>query len=68
MRGIKIISFLCASALCLNAQKINKWTNYADMSDVNRITASNGDIWASTLGGAFKYHNSDSSFSKLTRS
>jgi ligand-binding sensor domain-containing protein len=67
MRGIAIISFLFTSALCLNAQKINIWTNYADMSYVNRITASNGDIWASTPGGAFKYHNSDSSFTKLTK-
>jgi len=67
MRGITIISILIISALCLNAQKINKWTNYSDMSNVSFAISNNGDIWASTLGGAFKYHNSDSSFIKLTK-
>jgi ligand-binding sensor domain-containing protein len=67
MRGITIISFLFVSALCLNAQKINKWINYSDMSNIAHTVASNGDIWTSTLGGAFRYHNTDSSFIKLTK-
>ena len=37
------------------------------MSGINSITVSNTDIWASTLGGAFKFHNSDSSYIKLTK-
>jgi len=67
MRGIAIISILFVSALCLNAQKINTWTNYSDMSNAKYAVTINTDIWASTLGGAFKYHNSDSSFIKLTK-
>ena len=53
MRGILIISILFVSALCVDAQKIDKWTNYSDMSDVSYAVTNNGDIWASTLGGAF---------------
>jgi len=67
MRGIAFISILFVSALCLNAQKINNWTNYSDMSNVSNVVAMNGDIWASTVGGAFKYHIADSSYIKLTK-
>lgn len=67
MRGIAFISILFVSALCLNAQKIDKWTNYSDMSNVSNVVAINGDIWASTIGGAFKYHIADSSYIKLTK-
>jgi ligand-binding sensor domain-containing protein len=67
MRGIGIISILFVSALCLNAQKIDKWTNYSNMSGVTHVISYNGDIWATTMGGAFKYKITDSSFTKLTK-
>ena len=67
MRGIGIISILFVSALCLDAQKIDKWTNYSNMSGVTHVISNNGDIWATTMGGAFKYNITDSSFTKLTK-
>jgi ligand-binding sensor domain-containing protein len=67
MRGIGIISILFVSALCLNAQKIDKWTNYSNMSSVTHVISNNGDIWATTIGGAFKYRITDSSLTKLTK-
>lgn len=57
-------------ALCLiissAAAGVGEWKTYTDMKNVRSIVVADGQIWAATSGGAFRYDVTNSSFRRFT--
>lgn len=64
----KVFYFLFLIFISINGQNVSSWQNHTDMKNINSILSKNGDIWAGTNGGVFRYLEADSSYQKLTKS
>ena len=67
MRSIRIIIFSVVFCSLISAQNIGKWKIYSAMNQVSGAVYSQDKLWAATLGGAFSYNPSDTSYSIFTK-
>ena len=63
----KIIFLFVFSISNLFPQQFSNWKNFTDMKPVSDVLFSDGEIWAATEGGAFKFIINENSYKTFTK-
>lgn len=63
----KIIFSLLILTLMVNAQSASNWQNYSDLKDIRDFIFGDNRIWSASIGGAFEYNLSESSYNTFAK-